>query len=358
MIANTGGDRLFDWGGEFNTYLVPFSAFGAPTVNRIPAPAIQAFLLALGQESGADLSLTEPNGELGLFTQQDPQWTANLGAPRDPQPGNVGGTARDTQGGPEDDRGTALPLAAVPALAPSGSSSPAGNVADVTVGQVYVAADPSNPSALALFLGGSNGNDSILVRQGSSAAYLDVVINGVDRGQFALTSNGATMDRVIIYGNAGDDTITVSPNVTVNAYIEGGAGNDVLTGGGGNNFIDGGAGNDVLNGGTGRNILMGGLGLDTLNGGKNEDVLIGGLYLYSGDLDAAFAALALWTGTDSYSQRITNLSTGGTDGVYAFSATTVLNDATVDYLYGNQGQDWFWAFANDQTDEKANETNA
>jgi hypothetical protein len=29
MIANTGGDRLIDWVGEFNSYLVPFSPFGA-----------------------------------------------------------------------------------------------------------------------------------------------------------------------------------------------------------------------------------------------------------------------------------------------------------------------------------------
>src|SRR5262245_18373077 len=34
LIANTGGDRLFDWGGEFNSFVVPFSAFGNPTVHR------------------------------------------------------------------------------------------------------------------------------------------------------------------------------------------------------------------------------------------------------------------------------------------------------------------------------------
>jgi Ca2+-binding RTX toxin-like protein len=355
MIANTGGDRMYDWGGEFNTYLVPFSPFGAPTVNRAPSPAIQAFLLALGQESGADLTMSEPNGELGLFTQKDPQWGANHGAPRDPQPGNIGGTGRDTQGAPEDDRGTALPLAAVTAAAPA---SVANNAVDVTLSQVYVATDPSNPVALALFVGGTNGNDTILVRQGTTAAFLDVVINGVDQGQFSLANNGATINRIIIYGNAGDDTITVSPNVTFNTYIDGGAGNDSITGGGGNNFIDGGAGNDVLNGGTGRNILIGGLGQDTLNGGKDDDLLVGGTYKYSGDLDAAFAALAVWTSTGSYAQRLTNLRTGGMDALFAFTALTVLDDSTVDYLYGNQGQDWFWALANDKTDQKGNETNA
>ena len=27
LIGNTGGDRLIDWSGEFNSYLVPFAPF-------------------------------------------------------------------------------------------------------------------------------------------------------------------------------------------------------------------------------------------------------------------------------------------------------------------------------------------
>jgi hypothetical protein len=88
--------------------LAPFNPNGLPTVTRSPSPSIQQFLLALGRESGADRSLTEPNGELGLFTSADPQWQQNKGGPRDPQ--SIYSAARDTVGGPEDDRGTALPL--------------------------------------------------------------------------------------------------------------------------------------------------------------------------------------------------------------------------------------------------------
>ncbi len=44
MIANTGGDRLIDWDGEFNTYLVPFSPYGAPSISRMVAPALYDFL--------------------------------------------------------------------------------------------------------------------------------------------------------------------------------------------------------------------------------------------------------------------------------------------------------------------------
>ncbi|HEY0008214.1 MAG TPA: calcium-binding protein, partial [Tepidisphaeraceae bacterium] len=109
LIGNTGADRLYDWSGEFNSYLVPFSPFGDPTVNRLPAPSIVQFLLNLAKESGSDQTLAEPNGEAGLFTQKDPQWGRNNGSPRDPQPGNSK-FARDTIGGPEDDRGTRLSL--------------------------------------------------------------------------------------------------------------------------------------------------------------------------------------------------------------------------------------------------------
>ena len=109
LVANTGGDRLYDWTGEFNTFVVPFTQFGEPTVNRLIAPAIPSFLLGLGLESGADRGRIEPDGELGLFTQQDPQWGTNTGSPRDPQGPAANGRV-DTTGGPEDDRGTGLAL--------------------------------------------------------------------------------------------------------------------------------------------------------------------------------------------------------------------------------------------------------
>lgn len=99
MIANTGGDRLFDWGGEFNTYLVPFSPYGLPTIHREPSPGAINFILALGKASGADQSRIEPDGELGLVRQKDDQWQDNHGGPRD---ANVRtGSRRDTQGTPE-----------------------------------------------------------------------------------------------------------------------------------------------------------------------------------------------------------------------------------------------------------------
>jgi Ca2+-binding RTX toxin-like protein len=104
LIANTGRDRLYDWVGEYNSFFVPFSIFDGPTVNRFFNTQIDPFLTALGRDSGSDRTVTEPNGELALDK------SGNKGGPRDPQPGNIGGTAVDTLGTAEDDRGTGLPI--------------------------------------------------------------------------------------------------------------------------------------------------------------------------------------------------------------------------------------------------------
>jgi Ca2+-binding RTX toxin-like protein len=98
LIANTAGDRLIDWAGEFNSYLVPFNPFGAGTVSRAISPSIPEFLYALSKADGADRTLGttstrngEPFGELGLVLQGDAAFGSQTGGPDDPQPGSGGG---------------------------------------------------------------------------------------------------------------------------------------------------------------------------------------------------------------------------------------------------------------------------
>ncbi len=108
LIGNTGGDRLIDWVGEFNSYLVPFAPFGMGTVSRTLQPQLSEFLYALSSSDGADPTRVgdigasadparngEPFGELGLVRQQDFAWQAQTGAPDDPQAGNIPGGKRD-----------------------------------------------------------------------------------------------------------------------------------------------------------------------------------------------------------------------------------------------------------------------
>ena len=88
---------------------------------------------------------------------------------------------------------------------------------------------------------------------GSSAA------NTLNFGAVALLGIGG------IDGGAGNDTITGTAAVDT---ILGGAGNDILNGGGGDDLITGGADNDAMNGGAGLDIFRfdAGFGADTITG--------------------------------------------------------------------------------------------
>jgi Ca2+-binding RTX toxin-like protein len=106
LIGNTGGDRLIDWVGEFNSYIVPFAPYGISTISRTLQPQLPEFLYALSASNGADPTRAgdtgtaaerngEPEGELGLVLQKDADWHDQTGGPADPQAGNIPGGQRD-----------------------------------------------------------------------------------------------------------------------------------------------------------------------------------------------------------------------------------------------------------------------
>jgi Bacterial Ig-like domain/RTX calcium-binding nonapeptide repeat (4 copies) len=108
MFAGTAGDRLIDWVGNHNTYYVPFSPFGMPTVSRTLQPQLQDYLYALSKSDGSDQLLGvryggdparngEPFGELALVLQHDAAWHEQTGPPFNPMPGNLGGTSVDVK---------------------------------------------------------------------------------------------------------------------------------------------------------------------------------------------------------------------------------------------------------------------
>ncbi len=84
MIANTSGDRLVDWNGDFNEYFVPYRNAGAPTVIDTYALTLETFILRVAAADGVDRTRAadvdpvlvlngipvsvagEPYGELGL----------------------------------------------------------------------------------------------------------------------------------------------------------------------------------------------------------------------------------------------------------------------------------------------------
>jgi uncharacterized secreted protein with C-terminal beta-propeller domain len=119
-------------------------------------------------------------------------------------------------------------------------------------------------------------NDTILVeRNPANSSQLRAIVNGVVVG----TIRESRVSTIRILGGAGDDTITINipGNTRIKTVLNGGAGNDTITGSDGNDTILGGRGNDMLRGGTGDDSLVGGLGNDTLQGDAGSDTLRGGV---------------------------------------------------------------------------------
>jgi Ca2+-binding RTX toxin-like protein len=81
-------------------------------------------------------------------------------------------------------------------------------------------------------------------------------------------------------GGYGLDMLRGSYSVAVTGSgadtVQGGAGNDTITGGTGPELIQGGHGNDLIQGGTGPDTIYGGAGNDTITGGTGPDTIAGG----------------------------------------------------------------------------------
>jgi hypothetical protein len=150
MILNSGFDRAVDWTGEFNSFVVPFSPFGEPSITRQLNPYVERFLLDLSKADGADQGMPdgklfidkeratpttnppdptrnyEPYAELGMVRPTDGDWTDQHGSPTDPQAGNQPGVHRDVRERAIDaipPTPAAAPLAAT-TLSASSSTSP------------------------------------------------------------------------------------------------------------------------------------------------------------------------------------------------------------------------------------------
>jgi Ca2+-binding RTX toxin-like protein len=207
----------------------------------------------------------------------------------------------------------------------------------VTVTAVALLPDPCMPGATALFVGGTTGNDSIVVSPSGNSGAVTVTLNGASLGTFQPTG------RVVVYAQAGDDDVQVAGGVRLPAWLYGGDGNDRLKGGGGNNVLLGGAGDDLLVGGNDRDFLIGGTGADRIVGNAADDILIAGVTAHDANEAALCAVLKEWTRTDKgYADRVADLMNGtGLNGPIVLNTTTVFSDSDADVLTGSSGSDWF-----------------
>jgi len=209
---------------------------------------------------------------------------------------------------------------------------------------ITLATDPLNPTKTVLYVGGTAGNDTIVINPATSGGGVTVTMNGKTSGPYNVTG------RIEVHDGEGNDVITVSPKVTVSAYVFAGSGNDILNGGGGNDVLVGGGGTDVLIGGAGRNLIIAGSGPTRIYAGtpgvasstKDGSILIAGTTAYDSNPAALYAIMQVWTSTASYAQRIAALRSGNSSAGYKLDTTTIKATKSVDQLFACLGYDWFW----------------
>src|SRR5262249_13769701 len=152
-----------------------------------------------------------------------------------------------------------------------------------------------------LVVDGTQGNDTVHFAPGRRRGDVLVTVNGVTSGPFHPTS------RIVAFGYGGNDQMTVSDDIRLTAWLDGGDDNNVLVGGGGDNVLLGGAGNDTLLGRGDRELLIGGSGQDALLGLGRGEILISGSTSFDHNQTALAAILSEWTSHDSYQRRVDDL---------------------------------------------------
>ncbi len=147
-------------------------------------------------------------------------------------------------------------------------------------------------------LTGGSGNDTLNGGSGSDIMYGgsgddSIIIDDDDTISSATINGGEGIDKLIINGitqrtiNLADiniESVTLSDAASTiigsddltDYFIEGGAGDDVLTTAGGKDTVYGGAGNDTINTNAGNDYVDGGDGDDIINTGDGDDTIYGG----------------------------------------------------------------------------------
>ena len=192
----------------------------------------------------------------------------------------------------------------------------------------YLVPDLTNPAKRQVIVVGSQDRDTISVAVASGK--LNVTINGLKQSYPVANIVG-----IVVRGNDGNDTITLSSSVKFGGILDGGRGDDTLTGSAGNDLLLGGEGDDKLLGLAGRDVLIGGDGHDSLTGGVGDDLMIGGATIYDNSTAALLAIQAEWTSASNYATRAKNLRQGLT--VTPRLSATEIFDGFYDKLTADTG---------------------
>jgi len=153
----------------------------------------------------------------------------------------------------------------------------------------FLAGDAIDLSGIGLATSATLGANNLLTINGGSGGPIALQLDASENYTgfvFRLTSDGnggttITLGKNVNGGNGNDGLTGTDGDDVVNGgngndTLTGLGGNDVLNGGNGNDVLNGGAGNDALDGGNGSDIMTAGAGNDSLSGGNDNDVMDGG----------------------------------------------------------------------------------
>lgn len=213
-----------------------------------------------------------------------------------------------------------------------------------------------------LRVNGLGNNDRVVVSL-ASGGRINVRYNAQ-----SVFLTGVT-NKIVVFGQGGDDTLMVSGSVPYavefyggdgNDYLAGGLLDDVLDGGDGSDRLFGNAGNDRLFGGGGADAMSGGLGNDLVDGDRSHEIsasnqvgalVLPGIALQGRDTvngDQGVDVLFGWGGNDSLSGGSENdLAIGGAglDIISGGAGTNVMHgsdlNTTDEATLALLAQDWF-----------------
>jgi Ca2+-binding RTX toxin-like protein len=141
-----------------------------------------------------------------------------------------------------------------------------------------------NPGDDTDLMEGGAGNDTAEANGGNGAERFEITANGarvrfdrVDPAPFSMDIG--TTENLVLHANGGNDTITATGNLAslIKMTLDGGAGDDIILSGNGNDTLFGGDGNDFIDGNQGADTAFMGAGDDTFqwDPGDGSDIVEG-----------------------------------------------------------------------------------
>lgn len=180
-------------------------------------------------------------------------------------------------------------------------------------------------------------NDTLTIKTGNRVD--NVHISKGENGHLCITINGGIYDVLLapkqtlkIQTEGGNDHIKIDPDVYAEIQIEGGAGDDHISAGGGRTRIFGGTGNDHITLGAGTAYAEGGDGNDRIHAGKGQAVIYGnnGNDVIQGYIGPGGHPVSMDGGS-------------GNDQLHGGSSHTVMNGGLGDDILSSAGRGTFYS---------------